>query len=558
MDLTKAIMQSHENLKLLKKTIRNDEQAHNIQEEANIATGEWRRIGNQHFAFKRYQDSVYAYTKSIVGGDTSIDLLANRAAAYIALTKFKFALLDVEQALAIDKNHIKCVYRKVKALFGLKLYDEAVAYIETITLESIPSKDRHIITDAVVKAKSFIAQSKHGEYPWDDLYTSTSIYQDMADFTGSVVLKESPMKGRGLFATKSIKAGELILASKAFAYLQDKIEIPDEILNSISSHWSPTDLLSAQINIQLEQKVLQVLKENPSKCQQLYTLYAGPKFGYLPPYEEGAITKDLQIDFERVEEICRYNRISNCDDSAEDGSMKRNAGIWIYPSFLNHDCVDANSSWQNLGDLLFVRAYRNISEGEEILITYQAPNGLIAQEALNMYGFNCTCRLCLRDRQDNKNIQAKRAKLFSQLQTILGKFKNPTKLRMDKKHEKEISRIFKVFQQTREDVPELNFCLVDDLLIFGMLRMEISQFIEAAHIFENLYNMIKTIPAYFSTAIEACIHVVLAYATVDKSKANFWIGMTKKTAKLVYGTEKVLYVKYATYIQMIRDKGLDV
>lgn len=181
----------------------------------------WKRIGNQHFAHKRYNDAIIAYTKGIEEGDNSINMLANRSSAYLRLSEYKSALVDAEAALMIDGNHIKSIYRKVKSLFGLELYKDGMAFLEKIEIGSMPQTDAKIINDLVAKGKCYISQSENGDYQWDSIYEGQSVYHDMADYTNAVVVKETPTKGRGLFATKMIKAGELVLASKAFAYVED-------------------------------------------------------------------------------------------------------------------------------------------------------------------------------------------------------------------------------------------------------------------------------------------------------------------------------------------------
>lgn len=508
---------------------------------------DWRAIGNKHFNSKRYKDAVAAYTKGIRQGDNVITLHANRSAAYLALSKYKLALDDADTVVNADKGHIKCIFRKATALFGMKFYKDAITFLGTIDVEPMPQIDKKLIADLLTKGKSFISQAENGEYPWYDLHQTQSKYHDMADYTSLVTVKESPTKGRGLFATKNIKAGQLVLACKAFVYLEDNVACPDECY---------PNLLVGQINIQLYHKVVRTLEESPEKCFEIYRLYAGPDFGYIN-LEDQASTKEFRVDRERVEQICIFNRFAS--HNVDDGWMMRNAGIWFLPSFLNHSCVDANSSWFNIGDFIFVRAARNISEGEEIVITYQAPNALLAHKELyDLYEFKCSCRLCERDRVDDETVRDDRATIFSQLQDVMGKFKVPSKLIMQKEDEIAILRLLKLFEQTRKDAPELNCCLFNDLLIFGIFRIERHEFVKAANTFENLYEIIKNIPAFTFTAVDACVHIVVAYATVGKiSKAKAWIRILKKQMRITYGTDKIFGLKYDMFVHILRDKGLE-
>lgn len=112
---------------------------------------DWKRIGNEHFAFKSFNDAIVAYTKGMEEGDKSIDIIANRSAAYLRLLQFKNALVDAEFALTINENHIKSIYRKVTALFGIALYRDAMEFLEKISLDSTPQKDKNVIVGLVAK-----------------------------------------------------------------------------------------------------------------------------------------------------------------------------------------------------------------------------------------------------------------------------------------------------------------------------------------------------------------------------------------------------------------------
>lgn len=103
---------------------------------------DWKSIGNSHYDSKKYQEAVASYTKGIEQGDNLRDLTANRSAAYLAISEYQLALDDAETVLKIDENHVKCIRRKARALFGLMLYREATMFLEQIKLDSIPPNDK--------------------------------------------------------------------------------------------------------------------------------------------------------------------------------------------------------------------------------------------------------------------------------------------------------------------------------------------------------------------------------------------------------------------------------
>ena len=62
---------------------------------------------------------------------------ANLCAAYVHLSKFEKVIKFADRALAIDANHIKCLYRKGQALTALQQYDDAKAVlVQAIRLDS--------------------------------------------------------------------------------------------------------------------------------------------------------------------------------------------------------------------------------------------------------------------------------------------------------------------------------------------------------------------------------------------------------------------------------------
>lgn len=517
----------------------------NTQNVTPLGSMNWKKIGNKHFAHKRYNDAIMAYTNGIDAGNNSINMLANRSSAYLRLSKFKSSLADAEAALMINSSHIKSMYRKVKSLFGLEMYKDGLAFLENIEIDSMPQNDAQIIHDLVAKGKRYLSQSENGDYQWDHIYEGQSVYHDMANYTKAVVVKETSTKGRGVFATKMIKAGELVLASKAFAYIEDY----NRCDRSCSLLY--VDGSVPEIYRNLIEKISDVLLAHPEKSQTLATLFAGPELGSLKCDEA-----DNFVDMKRIEHITLYNAIST--NQRIDGSFCRNAGLWIIPSFMNHSCVDANSTWKVIGDFSFIRAFKDISEGDEIEVCYKAPTRLIAQEGLDMYDFDCQCRLCKRDRLDNLSVKADRASLLSKLQSLLSKF-DDTDNDFRQQDDEEISSIFTLFEQSREDAPELNLCLINELIDFGKLRFESNSFMKGVETFEKIHDLTKNVASFTLASIVACIYIILSYAKVnEKHIAKNWIETLKKETLLSFGTLHILHVQFLSYIKEMREYNLDI
>jgi len=89
------------------------------------------------------------------------------------------------------------------------------------------------------------------------------------------------------------------------------------------------------------------------------------------------------------------------------------SGLWIMPSYINHSCWP-NSVRSFLGDLLIVRAARDIREGEEITINYLENESSVQERQKSFYSgwdFNCTCTLCEIETAEQQGVRDKRQEL---------------------------------------------------------------------------------------------------------------------------------------------------
>ena len=86
------------------------------------------------------------------------------------------------------------------------------------------------------------------------------------------------------------------------------------------------------------------------------------------------------------------------------------SGIWIMPSYINHSCWP-NSVRSFLGNLLIVRAARDIPAGGEITMTYiNNESGVQERQKASYSGwdFSCECTLCEIEIAESQEVQSKR------------------------------------------------------------------------------------------------------------------------------------------------------
>ncbi|KAF2845115.1 SET domain-containing protein [Plenodomus tracheiphilus IPT5] len=241
-----------------------------------------------------------------------------------------------------------------------------------------------------------------------------TLHLDTKSYISDIEVRSTSNHGRGLFATRQFKTGDLIMAEKAFA-------LPGYIFNDQSSECAlysigdgtATDRAGALLFKELVQK----LQYNPRQRKRFFDLDDG---GYWR--KNGWTThdgEDVPVDVFRIEHIRRRNCFSaplRSLDLLTKPSPVRN-GFWIHTSYTNHACLP-NSVRAFIGDMLFVRATRDIDQGEEITSQYLAPE--LAYEARQQsfegtWGFICDCTLCSHDKSVGKALEEHRLAIFEEL-----------------------------------------------------------------------------------------------------------------------------------------------
>ncbi|XP_052006361.1 tetratricopeptide repeat protein 31-like isoform X2 [Xyrauchen texanus] len=94
-------------------------------------------LGNQYAASGNLEMAVKYFTDAIKHNPKEYKLFGNRSSCYENMLQYEKALTDAEIALSMNPKWIKGLYRKGKALVGLKRYFEArLIYNEVLKLDS--------------------------------------------------------------------------------------------------------------------------------------------------------------------------------------------------------------------------------------------------------------------------------------------------------------------------------------------------------------------------------------------------------------------------------------
>lgn len=141
--------------------------------------------------------------------------------------------------------------------------------------------------------------------------------------------------------------------------------------------------------------------------------------------------------------------------NAMDQKEYHSCGVWVQASYINHNCI-SNARRAFIGDMMIVRASRDMDAGTEITFWYRSPdsgNTKKSHEMFNHWGFSCACAICLDARATNTIIHRKRQKLLEDLKQV---FNSPSPRRQETRQiERLLDTLNQTYTQPAKDVPRL-------------------------------------------------------------------------------------------------------
>lgn len=200
-------------------------------------------------------------------------ILLNRSLVNLKLGYYEQALQDAGTTAAPFKDSEKSLFRAARALYGLERYQESHDI-----LTSLLSKFPNCI-DAqteLLRTGQRLKEKYHGDYNFRSMQEAAKItppYIDCATYLAPVTVKPAGAHGRGLFTTKNVIAGELLLCEKAFSYCWTNEEA-DEAGSKTSLLMNMTtnrSVIGTQADLITE--TVQKLHRNPSLRPALNALH---------------------------------------------------------------------------------------------------------------------------------------------------------------------------------------------------------------------------------------------------------------------------------------------
>ena len=190
------------------------------------------------------------------------------------------------------------------------------------------------------------------------------------------IIKESPGKGRGMFATTNIRKGTRIIAEEPFFTLAKSPEL------SWSDPYAPNDISKAfdRLPTDKQLKYMQLHCPKRTDCSVLVSIYE-----------------------------------ANCYE------MGSGDCVCFDASRINHSCIpNSHYSWNENIRRLTVHAVRDIPEGEEITVSYCSGFRTLKERRrkLKPYVFTCLCPACQEDTDFGRLSRLRRREMVDLRQEI--------------------------------------------------------------------------------------------------------------------------------------------
>ncbi|KAK7972531.1 hypothetical protein PG988_006665 [Apiospora saccharicola] len=256
---------------------------------------------------------------------------------------------------------------------------------------------------------------------------------DYATFSTPVEVRQSlPGRGSGLFTKQAVSAGGLLLCEKALGYAWYHCECcqcnqPSKLFFSETK----TGLIGGQAR--LLSQVINKLRLNPELYSQFQQLYRGEYQGA----PELVVDGHPVVDTFHVAKVIALNGMGAPRSSRTVfmGNMRRDfptqpsyysCGLWALASRINHCCL-ANCRRSFIGDMLILRATKDLAAGTELFINYcDGPGGTpttgsdVQGKLTRVWGITCQCTLCSTYKDSPPEpLLAEPRRLFEQLVQLL-------------------------------------------------------------------------------------------------------------------------------------------
>jgi len=207
-------------------------------------------------------------------------LKLNRSLALLKAKHFDAALADLEPMVSCPKPVEKALYRKAQALYNLQNFEECCKVLKNLRSEY---PDNEEAKKELLRATKRLQEQKSGTYIFKNFHMEAAKFRpphlDHATYIGSVDIRQSGVRGQGLFTTEAIKAGDLLFCEKAFAhaYVADEAQETSDQGNDLTLLINvERDRMTMGAQSELLRMIFQKIYKSPSFAPAIIDLHNGP------------------------------------------------------------------------------------------------------------------------------------------------------------------------------------------------------------------------------------------------------------------------------------------
>ncbi|RSL93841.1 hypothetical protein CDV31_014539 [Fusarium ambrosium] len=348
----------------------------------------------------------------------------NRSLTNLKLGRPEKALSDAAHGHDPAAPTEKSLFREARALYELRNFDQSMAKLKLLA-ESYP--ENKAVGPEMKRVTVRLNEQQKGQYSFARMYKQSEMNPpliDCADFSAPVEVRTSPGRGQGIFTTKAVSAGELLICEKAFAY--SHVNEDDDSVNLMLN--METDKMIVGGQAILLPQIIQKLFHNPEMSRGFFDLHHGDYQSVTVTECDGAPV----IDSFLVERIITLNSFGSPRTSRASFEKSitqrtqettfRTCGIWLLASKMNHSCV-SNCRRSFIGDMQIIRATKDLPAGTELTFVYRSPEPLESyqdvQKSLSGWHFLCGCELCLERKATPDATLEKRRAITENLKRLL-------------------------------------------------------------------------------------------------------------------------------------------
>ena len=238
---------------------------------------------NQQVCNSKHRLTMSSYDEALRRVSTEEDaklLLLNRCQARLSSQHYDAALEDAMVVLEMDTTSEKALFRAARASYSLGCFARCRSFLTELQVRY--PRNRAAIED--IERCEVRIREQSGEFDFASMLAEAVIKQpsprlDRAGYIGPIEVRKCAIEshGRGLFTTKAVKAGDLLLCEKAFATAfasNDSAAIAETSLpkdaKSDESNWK------LKLRSELALTTFYKLSRNPSVVSAFADLYPGP------------------------------------------------------------------------------------------------------------------------------------------------------------------------------------------------------------------------------------------------------------------------------------------